>query len=221
MIHIILFIITVLILFCINIYQCLESFVSESNADILTKNKDKNIFNRHPINDSLPDNRIIKYKNAYYYEYDNIEYENKLKETFKKQKCYINDLKLNKWKTEKSIKINSLYQKIYDHIYTEINNSIYLKHKNDNTENNQIQIVHDVINQYTFSSDNTTTFLDLDLILYRQSKNNGKHINLQIAIKNNDINVFNIKVLGLVNEDKIHMYPVEHYDKLNHTYKLY
>tara|TARA_Y100000389_G_C17471316_1_gene531437 strand:- start:7509 stop:8153 length:645 start_codon:yes stop_codon:yes gene_type:complete len=210
--RIILFSIISIIFFIIISSSCFESFVIEHNADLQIRNKDRNIFNRHPINFALSDDKIIKYKNAYYYEYDNSKYEKKLKETFKTQKCFINNYVFNKWVNEPSIEINAIYQKVYDFLYDKLNNSNYLALE----EYNKIQIVHDVLNKYTI--ENNITILDLDMILYRQHRSNAKHVNLKIAIKNNEFNVYHIKVLGTVNEDKLHMYPVQYNDILNHNY---
>lgn len=209
MIHIFLFLIVYFISFTIIINQYLEHFVTEYNADIINTNKDDNIFNRHPIQYSIKSDKNIKYKNAYYYEYDNKTYQQKLINTFKTQNCYINQFSFHEWKNEPSIYINSIYQRVYDFLYNTINNSKYLSLE----ESSKIQIVHDKLNRYSIEND--IVILDLDLILYREFKDHGKHINLYISInKKNEFNVFFINVLGIVNEDKIHSYFVKHYDKL-------
>lgn len=213
MISILLFLIIYFISFTIIINQYLEHFVTEYNSDIIHKNKDDNIFNRHPIHNSIKNDKKIKYKNAYYYEYDNKTYQQKLILTFKTQHCYINQFSFHEWKTEPSIYINSIYQRVYDFLYNTINQSKYLSLE----DAPNIQIVHDKLNRY--SNENDIVILDLDLILYREFKDHGKHVNLYISInKNNQFNVFFINVLGIVNEDKIHSHFVQHYDKLDISY---
>jgi hypothetical protein len=218
MVYVLLFLIIYFISFAIIINQYFEHFVTEKfiteyNGIIIDTNKDNNIFNRHPIQHSIQNDKKIKYKNAYYYEYDNETYYKKLIQTFKNQNCYINQFSFHEWHTESSIYITSIYQKIYDFLYNKINQSKYLSLE----DSSNIQIVHDKLNRYSIQND--IVILDLDLILYREFKNHGKHINLYISMnKNNQFNVFFINILGTVHEDKIHSSIVKHHDKFDISY---
>lgn len=214
----IIFLLITTLLFILITRTCIEHFVIEQNAELEYRNKEKGIFNRHKIHNTIPTDKKIKYKNAYYYEYDNKEYEKRLKETFKKEECFVDKLNFKDWKREPSIYINSIYQKIYEYLYEKINNSEYLKLE----ESEKIQIVHDYLNRYKFSKEEDVFILDLDLILYREFKNHGKHVNLQIAHNpnNNNFNVFFVNIKGIINEDKLHIYPVNHYDPINISHSL-
>jgi hypothetical protein len=58
---------------------------------------------------------------------------------------------------------------------------------------------------------------DIDMILYRSGKFQGKHIKL-VAITNGiNINIILVKIIGVVSEDNIVIYPYTSYDKLNIT----
>ena len=47
---------------------------------------------------------------------------------------------------------------------------------------------------------------DGDIVIYRNLKNHGKHIGFKVLIRNNNIYIIDLKVKGIVTEDKIHMY---------------
>jgi hypothetical protein len=199
-------------LFIIIMYEHFEKFtVIEENEKLEIKNKSNNIFDRHPIQNSIISDINIKYNKAYYYEYNNTIYLNKLNKTFINDECYIKNIIFKDWETKYSIEISSIYQNIYNYLYNTINNSTYLKI--DNSEN--IQIVHDILNRYKYSEDKKIIILDLDLILYRENKSHGKHVNLEIAYSLRSIKVFNIKIKGIINESDLYIDKIENNHKIN------
>ena len=56
---------------------------------------------------------------------------------------------------------------------------------------------------------------DIEMLLYRESKLQGKHIKFFIISNNVNINVIIAKIIGVVNEDNISFYPVLANDNYN------
>jgi hypothetical protein len=78
---------------------------------------------------------------------------------------------------------------------------------------NNIQIVHDIMNNYRQHSEYPEYYMfDIDMILYRAGKFQGKHIKA-IAITNGVvINIILIKIIGVISEDNIVLFPYKGHD---------
>uniref|UniRef100_A0A6C0KSX8 Uncharacterized protein n=1 Tax=viral metagenome TaxID=1070528 RepID=A0A6C0KSX8_9ZZZZ len=203
------------------------------NDTITYVNVNDDATGRAHIQDSIMINDDVKYKKAFYYEYDNKTYEKKLKQIFIKDNnpCF-NE---NDWYTygntpanapgntgdaallEKQPDILLAYDNCINEFKNELNNTtdmtgtaiMLLPDKNKVP----IQVVHDVLLRYRKNKKpqlKHTYSFDIELILYRQSKYQGKHIGTRVIYDNdkNSLNVANIAILGVVSEDSIGMFPV-------------
>ena len=201
-----------------------------SNTRIMYENTGTYPWNRHIINSSIPYDVNVKKEaiNVYYYEYDNNTYNEKLKEVFKNS-CEeliiaVEGNKWGKWQNPKLLKnenkINILlkyYQGIYDFIYDKLNTSNIMDLPGENIKNN-IQIVHDIMNNYRQHSEYPEYYMfDIDLILYRAGKFQGKHIKTIAITNGNIINIILIKIIGVISEDNIVIHPSKGYDINNNN----
>ena len=198
-----------------------------SNARIMYNNTGELPWNRHLINSSIPYDINIKQEaeNVYYYEYDNNTYNEKLRLLFKNN-CeeIIIAVEGNKWgdwinpKTIRDDETENLILQYYNNIIDFITKKI-----NDGTmnlpgydEQIKIQIVHDILLRYRINQDKTDYYMfDIDLILYRPGKFQGKHVKI-LAISNNYIiNIIFSKIIGVISEDNIILHPFKGYDIMN------
>lgn len=68
-------------------------------------------------------------------------------------------------------------------------------------------VVQKKINYILYNIKNARELVyDGDIVIYRDLKNHGKHIGFKVLIRNNNIYIIDLKVKGIVTEDKIHMY---------------
>ena len=82
----------------------------------------------------------------------------------------------------------------------------------------RIQIVHDILLRYRTHKKYPSYYMfDIDMILYRSGKFQGKHVKLVVVTNNEKINIILVKIVGVVSEDNIVIYPYTSYDKLNIT----
>ena len=88
-----------------------------------------------------------------------------------------------------------------------------LKDINKNSEFNigimsdKFIVVQKKINYILYNIKNARELVyDGDIVIYRDLKNHGKHIGFKVLIRNNNIYIIDLKVKGIVTEDKIHMY---------------
>ena len=199
-----------------------------SNTRIMYENTGTYPWNRHIINSSIPYDVNVKKEavNVYYYEYDNESYNEKLKEVFKNS-CeeLIIAVEGNKWsewqnpkllKNENKIKaLLKYYQDIYDFVYDKLNTSEIMDLPGENVKQN-IQIVHDIMNNYRQHTYYPEYYMfDIDVILYRAGKFQGKHVKI-IAITNGVlINIIFIKIIGVISEDNIVIHPYKGYDSFD------
>lgn len=180
-----------------------------ANADIPLVNSNDDATGRAP-QDSLYINNQVKYKNAFYYEYDNEEYLKRLKvilnirHIFDEGEWYHYNVTVN---TPNDILM--AYNKCIDIISKRLNDNNTLLLPDQNKV--PIQIVHDVLLKYYRNHDNPKLFaFDIQLVLYRQSKYQGKHIELRVVYDKRYESLFvtDVKLLGVVSEDQIGMFPV-------------
>jgi hypothetical protein len=200
---------------------------------------------RHNIYSSLPNDVTLKYDTAYYYEYGNDDYETKLKKIFKndckKLIIAVEGTNWTQWRTPRCIvskesncgsgysndMILDYYNKIYNYIITNINNSdeLILPDEIGKISKSKIQVVHDIMKRYRINKDQKDYLMfDIEMILYRKNKLHGKHVKFYVITDNNNINVISLKILGIVNEDNIAMHPVlakDEYDDLNKDFGIF
>ncbi len=197
------------------------------NIRLMYENTGEYPWNRHTINSSIPYDVNIKKEavNVYYYEFDNATYNNKLKEVFKSN-CEeliiaVEGSEWNNWQNPKKLsetneknKLKAYYDNIYAFAIKRLNGSIMDLPGEDKKK--KIQIVHDIMLRYRKHKTNTSYYMfDIDMILYREGKFQGKHIKF-VAITNGiNVNIILAKVIGVVSEDNIVIYPYTSYDKLN------
>lgn len=236
------FIVIVIIgIFIILSNKCIEQFkelekdevYNASNTRLSYRNTNELPWERHEIYSSIPQDITVKYKDAYYYEYGNEEYERKLREIFKnncnKLIMIVEGTNWSKWinpkKNNKPDILLSYYNNIYNFIYESINNSDVLNLPNNDSSHNKIQIVHDILRRYRFNTDDPSYLLfDIDLVLYREGKLQGKHFKFFVMYNNKSINVVALKLIGVVSEDNIIMHPVlanDQNDKLNKDFDIF
>ena len=199
------------------------------NIRLMYENTGEYPWNRHTINSSIPYDVNIKKEagNVYYYEFDNNTYNNKLKDAFKSN-CEeliiaVEGSEWNKWQNPKILNKNSekdklklYYDKIFDFVSKRLNTDIMDLPGEDKKQ--KIQIVHDIMLRYRIHKTFPSYYMfDIDMILYRAGKFQGKHVKL-VAITNSEkINIILVKIVGVVSEDNIVIYPYTSYDKLNTT----
>ena len=199
------------------------------NIRLMYENTGEYPWNRHTINSSIPYDVNIKKEavNVYYYEFDNKTFNNKLKQVFKSN-CEeliiaVEGSEWNNWinpKTLKDIdeknKLKSYYDKIFEFAIKRLNSPIMNLPGEDKKQ--KIQIVHDIMLRYRKHKLYPLYYMfDIDMILYRAGKFQGKHIKLVAITNGTTINVILVNIVGVVSEDNIVIYPYTSYDKLNIT----
>jgi len=199
------------------------------NIRLMYENTGEYPWNRHTINSSIPYDVNIKKEavNVYYYEFDNKTYNNKLKDIFKSN-CEeliiaVEGSEWNNWINPKTLsnsdeknKLKKYYDKIFEFVIKRLKSPIMDLPSEDKKQ--KIQIVHDIMLRYRKHKLYSSYYMfDIDMILYRSGKFQGKHIKL-VAITNGiTINIILVKIIGVVSEDNIVIYPYTSYDKLNIT----
>jgi hypothetical protein len=184
-------------------------------------------WNRHSINSSIPYDVNIKREavNVYYYEFDNNTFNSKLKEIFKSN-CEeliiaVEGSDWKDWQYPKTLrdereknKLKSYYDKIYNFVFNKLQGSIMDLPSEDKKQ--KIQIVHDIMLRYRNHNKYPIYYMfDIDMILYRSGKFQGKHIKLVAITDGITVNIILARIIGVVSEDNIVLYPYTSYDKLN------
>lgn len=199
------------------------------NSRLMYENTGEYPWNRHSINSSIPYDVNIKKEavNVYYYEFDNKTFESKLKETFK-SRCEeliiaVEGSDWGDWRNPKTLsdtseknKLSAYYDKIFNFVSKQLQGKIMDLPSEDKKQ--KIQVVHDIMLRYRKHNTFLAYYMfDIDMILYRAGKFQGKHIKL-VAITNGMIvNIILAKIVGVVSEDNIVLYPYTSFDKLNIT----
>ena len=199
------------------------------NIRLMYENTGEYPWNRHTINSSIPYDVNIKKEavNVYYYEFDNKTYNDKLKEVFK-SKCEeliiaVEGSEWDDWVNPKILsdnseknKLVSYYDKIFEFVIKRLNSDIMDLPSEDKKQ--KIQIVHDIMLRYRKHKVYPSYYMfDIDMILYRAGKFQGKHVKLVAITNGTIINVILVKIVGVVSEDNIVIYPYTSFDKLNIT----
>lgn len=199
------------------------------NIRLMYENTGEYPWNRHFINSSIPYDVNIKKEavNVYYYEFDNKTFNNKLKEVFKSN-CEeliiaVEGSKWNAWQNPKILrdtaeknKLKSYYDTIFNFVVKKLQSNIMDLPSEDKKQ--KMQVVHDIMLRYrTHSLYPSYYMFDIDMILYRAGKFQGKHVKLVAITNGSVINVILAKIVGVVSEDNIVIYPYTSFDKLNNT----
>lgn len=200
-----------------------------SNVRLLYRNVNELPWERHSINSSIPfDVTVKKEANmAYYYEYDNKTYENKLKQVFNSN-CEeliiaVEGTNWGKWLNPKKLDKKNEIEKIvgyYNNIFNVIKNKLNEKIMDlpGNDKQKKIQIVHDLLLRYRCNKDNNNyCMFDIEMILYREGKLQGKHVKMVVVTNGIKVNVIMVKIIGVVSEDNIALYPYSGNDTMNET----
>lgn len=202
------------------------------NTRLSYRNTGELPWERHEIHSSLPLDLKVKYKEAYFYEYGNDEYTLKLREIFnnncEKLIMVVEGTNWTKWQNPKNNNkpdiLLSYYNNIYNYIYNMINDSDILNLPNDNPPT-KIQIVHDILKRYRQNIDNPSYYLfEIEIVLYREGKLQGKHFKFIVMSNNISINVIIIKLIGVISEDNIIMHPIlanDDYNDLNKNFDIF
>lgn len=189
-------ILIIILLYIMTMKSCFEYFITPYNSKISLANKSNYLIDRHPIDSINTD--INAPINSYYYEFSNSQYLDILNDMFKPSNSEKYTLLRN---IEWSKDIDSNITPIYNKAYLFISNTI-AKFTPD------IQIVHDVLKQYKSDEKNQEYILDIDMILYRNFKLNGKHVNFIIYVNHLNEKMIDIEIKGIVGEDKIGLHPI-------------
>lgn len=199
------------------------------NIRLMYENTGEYPWNRHSINSSIPYDVNVKKEavNVYYYEFDNDTFNNKLKEVFK-SKCEeliiaVEGSKWNAWRNPKILrdtaeknKLKSYYDTIFKFVVEKLQSNIMDLPSEDKKQ--KMQVVHDIMLRYRTHSIYPSYYMfDIDMILYRAGKFQGKHVKLVAITNGSEINVILTKIVGVVSEDNIVIYPYSSFDKLNET----
>lgn len=219
-----------------------------SNSDILEYNADIQYENNgifhHPMNPSLPINLHVKYNNAYYYEYDNAKYLEGLKKQLNitPESHQAQAIRKKTWNPPQTLtqstaqNILDAYASCLQTFLTILNNGIgtssnalTLPGSNPLTTQN-IQIVHDILIHYEIPIANDTNMylFDIEMLLYRESKFQGKHIGVRCLFNSQtkELDVTSIGIIGEVSEDQIGLFPVNpsnpfEIDQLSTSFSVY
>jgi len=205
------------------------------NDDLLYTNSGNKPWEHHPVQTSIPNDTKVKFKNAYYYEFDNITYLRNLKIALIVPCQLLADAVLtSNWSSDiypsstENDKITKEaivgYTNCLQYIDNKINNakSMILPSDIKLQVRTKIQIVHDIFKSFKIhKTSNSMYLINMELILYRQSKYNGKHIEITCTAKKNNnkwiIHIVAVRILGVVSEENIGLFPVVPIDPLSVT----
>jgi hypothetical protein len=190
-------ILVLITIYCMTMKNCFEYFaVLPYNSKITTANKTDALKDRHLIDSINID--INTNENSYYYEFSNEKYLELLVDIFNTsspEKYII--LRNTEWQTEIDSTITAIYNKAYQFITNKIAETTP-----------DIQIVHDLLIKYKKDEEKQEYLLEIDMILYRNYKLNGKHINFLVYVNHTRERVIDINIKGIVGEDKIGLHPI-------------
>lgn len=199
------------------------------NTRLMYENTGEYPWNRHSINSSIPYDVNVKREavNVYYYEFDNKTFNDKLKQVFKSN-CEeliiaVEGSEWNAWRNPKILrdtgeknKLKSYYDAIFEFVVKKLQSSIMDLPSEDKKQ--KMQVVHDIMLRYRTHRRYPSYYMfDIDMILYRAGKFQGKHIKLVAITNGTTINIILTQIVGVVSEDNIVLYPYNPFDKLNDT----
>lgn len=193
------------------------------NVTMKYQNDSLNIRDRHPVYSSLVQDLNHKFKKAYNYELENNEYQDAINNTFHLDKKILVDM--SKYTQEEPLNrvlpsnVEDAYNNAINNINDTIKNSVHFDLPDGSLQLiNPIQVVHDrLISYQTHKTIPNNYILHIESILYREGKYHGKHVEFIVIIEKNKMwesKVIDAKVIGVVFEDKISLFPVIGNDEL-------
>lgn len=193
----------------------LEAFVVASNEVVPQKNYTDAIWDRHPIEDSLPLDYVVKYPNAYYNELDNTAFMNGLISTFRPNPLMFNG---SEWTKEITVDrenippiiLSEQYKRIITWIQERLNSVSKTFFSIAGDEPAPFQIIHDHWKTWSKNLLMTNRFMyNIDIVVYREGKYHAKHIQMVVVTdKDSILGVVDIKIVGIIFEDKFGLFPV-------------
>ena len=189
-------ILIIILLYMMTMKSCFEYFITPYNYKTNLANKSNALIDRHPIDSINTD--VSSPINSYYYEFSNTQYLEILNDMFKPSNPEKYILLRNiEWNSDIDESITPIYNKAYLFISNTIS-----KFTPD------VQIVHDILKQFKANKDSQEYLLDIDMILYRNYKLNGKHVNFLVYVGHSTEKMIDIEIKGIVGEDKIGFHPI-------------
>ena len=191
-----------------------------SNEVVPQRNPSENVWDRHPIEDSLPVDFKLEYPKAYYSELDNAAFLDALNATFYDKMFMING---TEWQPDKPANSANVppsdvvagYRAATRWLLDTINSSSNFRLEGDAPA--PFQMIHDYWNSWARGNPpNSNVMYNLDIILYREAKFQAKHINLRAILDpktNNIIGVSDISIKGTIIEDRFGLFPVVQSDR--------
>lgn len=212
------------------------------NDDLQYDNQGNKPWQHHDVQGSLPVDHVVKFNKAYYYEYDNKKYTDRLKTALAVPCSLLADaVNDSSWSIPYSLnqenrenldsnatqevtqEVNDAYKACIENVATKLNKSpaMVLPGYIDKTEEDgsassaDIQVVHDIMKSYRKHLKEKSMYLvEMELLLYRENKFEGKHIKLSCTAKflpNKKVwftNAVAVDLIGVVPEDQIALFPV-------------
>ena len=100
----------------------------------------------------------------------------------------------------------NFFTKIEEYIINILNNNKKLKITGgyDVIKTTDFIVVQRKINYILYNKNNSNEYVyDCEIVVFRESKNHGKHIGFKVLVNNDKISLIDGKVLGIISEDKI------------------
>jgi len=128
----------------------------------------------------------------------------------------------SKWINPKTINDNNILKKLleyYGKIYTFINKLLNESNKMKLPgDDKPIQIVHDILLRYRYNQNDKLFYMfDIEMILYREGKLQGKHIKFFVVTNGERVNIILSRIIGVVSEDHIIIHPYNGVDLVNNV----
>lgn len=212
------FLILVSTLIMISKREMFSSLPVADNEVVPQKNETGDVWNRHPIQDSMPVDLVTQYPNAYYNELDNRAFLDAMNATFQPNRFLMNGAEWTNPITVDRVHIPppdlvNWYTGIVPWIKARANRSSAFRMPGDDPA--PFQIIHDHWNSWKRNVMMTNRYMyDLDVIMYREAKNHAKHLNLKVVMDGSVIvGVADISIKGTVIEDRFGLFPVVQSDK--------
>lgn len=190
-----------------------------NNEIIPQTNLSNAVWDRHPIQDSIPQEYDVKSPNVYYNELNNEKFMDALNQTFSVQNMLLMPDGAE-WSVENLVDrfhippapMAEVYNTIIPWLLDVIQKSPYFKLPGD--EPAPFQIIHDHWNSWASSAKvQGRVRYDVEIILYREAKYHGKHVGLKIVVDDRKIvGVMDLHIIGIVYEDHFGLFPVLHTD---------
>jgi hypothetical protein len=223
-------------------YDKYNNRIQSFSTDIIVKNKNKMIYelNNEVFNKEfkkLINKKFVEYiqdnldytkvkQNAFYNNY--INFDKFIKKQNNNNKNNNKNKNKNKFLLVKTENLNnkekSLYTKSKKLILNKINkiDNLKLNYKNVTEKiDNTFDIIQDDLDNVFKHKNKNEYIIEFDIVIYRDYKTHGKHLKCQVFIKNNNIYITSLEVIGIVSEDKLTMFkPINEYPNNLLKYKF-